>query len=118
MRALEALDADVIGGKRMMMKSTGLTLDARQLLEGFINSFNNLLLPADKYVDRAQETYAILDYFRKLGSALGYWPWCEVSKRDLEWYGPKDDEDEEYKKVILHLESENCSKRRGITIDK
>jgi hypothetical protein len=95
-----------------------LEIDAEQLLEGFVHSFNSLLLPAEPWVDRAQETHAIVDYFRRLGWALGYYPWCEAGRRDLEWYGRTDATDEDYSQVVLHLESENDATRLSATIAK
>jgi len=63
-----------------------LVIGATRLLVGFVNSFNSLLLPAEKWADPTQERHAIVDYFRRLGLALGYAPWCVVHPYALEWY--------------------------------
>ncbi len=68
---------------------------------GLLRSFGGLCLPAE--FDRPRlETHAIINYFARLGTMLGYVPRCEKKWRDLEWV------DTESKKVVLHLESENA----------
>lgn len=64
-----------------------LVIRATQLLVGFVNSFNSLQLPAENWVDPTQERHALVEYFRRLGLALGYVPWCVAQPYALEWYG-------------------------------
>ena len=94
-------------------------IGAKQLLTGFVNSFNSLLLPVEgEDFDQSQETRAILDYFRRLGLALGYYPWCENRKCDLEWERDPDWDHSSKKDVVLHLESENNPDRVSHTLHK
>lgn len=57
-----------------------LQIGALQLLQGFVHSFNALLLPSEDYGNASQDTHAIIDYFRRLGWAIGYYPWCEAER--------------------------------------
>jgi hypothetical protein len=90
-----------------------MKINLEKLYIGFVNSFNSLLLPyqVKKYYNRPQETVAVIDYFRRLGISLGYYPWLEHKYEDLAWF----DEDN---KEILHLESENTYAKATITINR
>lgn len=92
-----------------------LEINTTQLLQGFVHSFNSLQLPTttkdEEYCNSSQETHAIIDYFRRLGIALGYYPRCEYNKNDLEWYDESD-------RIIFHFETENSYYRFSRTIDK
>jgi len=80
---------------------------------GFINSYNQFLFPAGDDDNYAQETHALIEYFRRLGLNNGYYPYCEYMQRDLEWYSEKDND-----KSILHLEAENVYSRFDYTMEK
>lgn len=86
-------------------------IDLELLYSGFVNSYNSLLLPGGPEENISQDTHAIIEWFRRTGISMGFYPYCEAKKRDLEWY-TKDDE------PILHLESENFYKRVEKTINK
>ncbi len=91
-------------------------IDLRLLYEGFVRSYASLLLPAEEANNYPQETHAVIDYFRRVGIALGYWPWCEWQDdvdrpHDLVWLTSKNE-------PILHLESENQAAKLEDTLDK
>ncbi len=81
------------------------------LYSGFVNSYNSLLLPAGNEENTSQDTHAIIEWFRRTGISMGFYPYCEAKKRDLEWYTEDD-------KAVLHLESENFYMRVEKTINK
>ena len=86
-------------------------INLEKLYFGFINSYNSLLLPAGNHENFAQDTHAIIEWFRRTGISMGFYPYCEANKRDLEWYTEDD-------KVAFHLESENFYSRVQHTIKK
>jgi hypothetical protein len=87
-----------------------LAIHVTHLLVGFVNNFNSLLLPAEKWADPTQEQHAIVEYFRRLGLALGYAPWCVVHPYALEWYG------EPAGQVVLRLVIANDATSFGDTL--
>lgn len=88
-------------------------INLENLYTGFINSYNQFLFPAGEDDNYAQETHAIIEYFRRLAINLGYYPYCEYMQRDLEWYAEEDNTTS-----ILHLEAENTYSRFNYTIEK
>lgn len=86
-------------------------INLERLYEGFINSYNSLLLSNEENLP--QETHAIIEWFRRTGISMGFYPYCEHKRRDLEWYSKEDDD-----KSVLHLESENTYGKFVHTVDK
>ncbi len=85
-------------------------INLKQLYIGFVNSYNSLILPASDG-NHAQDTHAIIEWFRRTGLSLGFYPHCEAKRRDLEWYDDGDN-------VMLHFECENYYSRIDHTINK
>lgn len=86
-------------------------INLERLYDGFINSYNSLLLSNEGNLP--QETHAIIEWFRRTGISMGFYSYCEYKRRDLEWYSKEDDD-----KSVLHLESENTYRKFVHTVDK
>ena len=86
---------------------TALKVSLQDLYRGFVNSFAAQGIPGGRgEVNQSSlETAAVLTYFARLGTMLGYVVVSERERRDLEWLAQGTCADG---KPVLHLESENA----------
>ena len=87
-----------------------------RLYAGFVNSYTSLGLAVGNWVPGrspvASATHAITEWFRRTGTAYGYYPMTERKKRDLEWF------DIAAERPVLHMETENKYAKARYTVDK
>jgi hypothetical protein len=88
-----------------------LRVSLEGLYFGFLRAYGSLCLPSE-YWSRKLETHQVIAYFARLGSMLGYIPYCENKRRDLEWLEPGSDPP----RTILHFESENSPRDAARTL--
>lgn len=86
---------------------SALEVSLEDIYRGFVNSFAAQGIPGGRgEVNQSSlETAAVLTYFARLGTMLGYVVVSERQRRDLEWLAPRAGDEA---KPVLHLESENA----------
>lgn len=80
---------------------TDLTdINLAQLYRGYVLSSASLDIPLwNQETNGALLTHKVLSYFAGLGRSLGFAPWSESGRRDLEWWS--------HSKLVLHLACES-----------
>lgn len=93
---------------------SALKVSLEDIYRGFVAGYGAQLVPGGDVDTRSTlETAAVVTYFARLGTMLGYAVRCEKGKRaDLLWLRPG----EPATKPILHLESENTDARAVATV--
>jgi hypothetical protein len=83
-----------------------LEVSLQDIYRGFVNSFATQGIPgaSGNFDQSSLETAAVLMYFARLGTMLGYIVVSECKRRDLEWFAPGSGDKA---RPVLHLESEN-----------
>ncbi|WP_096202951.1 hypothetical protein [Bacillus sp. FJAT-45350] len=95
-------------------------LDLMKLFDGYVRNYHTLNLTI--YHGKHSFTMTEIEYFSRLGSMLGYYPFtedtCDGTCRpmDLSWWGNFDGE--YWYDLILHMERENLFKKDVETLDK
>lgn len=95
-------------------------LDLMSLFNGYVRNYHTLNLTV--YHGKHSFTMTEIEYFSRLASMLGYYPFTEDTNdgtsrpMDLSWWGRFDGE--YWYDIILHLERENLFKKDEDTLDK
>lgn len=105
---------------RILSKEKTMKLSLMKFFDGYVRNYHSLNLTI--HHGRHSFTMTEIEYFSRLGSMLGFYPFtedtCNGSYRpmDLTWW---DDYDGEYwHDFILHLERENIFKKDFETLEK
>lgn len=97
-----------------------MKLDLMRIFDGYVRNYHTLNLTV--HHGKHSFTMTEIEYFSRLGSMLGYYPFTEdtcngsVRPMDLSWWGSFDGE--YWHDLVLHLERENWFKKDEETLDK
>jgi len=97
-----------------------MKLDLMRIFDGYVRNYHTLNLTV--HHGKHSFTMTEIEYFSRLGSMLGYYPFTEdtcngsVRPMDLSWWGSFDGE--YWHDLVLHLERENLFKKDEETLDK
>ncbi|WP_309119915.1 hypothetical protein [Paenibacillus sp.] len=99
-----------------------MQLDLMRVFEGYVRNYHTFNLSV--HHGKHSFTMTEIEYFSRLGSMLGYYPFtedtCNGKRRamDLTWWGSYSYEEDYWHDFVLHLERENYFKKDEETLDK